>query len=373
MHTLTSRVHHAVVALTAVLLALLGSAVLATPSASAGPPPPPAQPPGLDHFLCFTAVDPGAAAPGFLPPGAIDLKNQFWKKGMAVGVGPVDMHCNPTAKVMQNAAGGPVTTFPSNSPDYHLLCLAIVAPNSVARHVKVTDQFGTFYLTADPPKDLCLPSLKSLSSPPIPWPPTAATVPPPEIAPNHFTCFDVVPNTLGPTVPTIPAVTSVADEFVHALGGPSATFPVQVDPVPDMLCLPTQKTVSVTVGTKVKKTVYKITNARAHLLCFPVTETPFLSPVFDSNQFNLKGAPVDIVPPTVTPYAESICLPSYKVLLPLGVGGPGGQSPVWRVRSGRSRPSTSERHCTRRSLPSPGSVTLRTPVTWTHGGSTLAG
>lgn len=316
MHTPTSRARALIVALSAVSIAVLGSATLAATSAAAKNPPPPAQPPGLDHFLCFTAVDPGAAAPGFLPPGAISLKNQFWTTGMSVAVGSVDMHCNPTEKVIQNAAGGPLTTFPSNSPDYHLLCLQIAAPNAVARHVLVTDQFGTFYLTANPPKDLCLPSLKTLSAPPIPWPPTAATVPPTEIAPNHFTCFDVTPNTLGKTVPTIPPVVSVADEFVHVLAGPSATVPVQVNPVPDMLCLPTQKTVAVTVGTKTKKTVYKITNKTAHLLCFPVNETPFISPVFDSNQFALKGAPVDIVPPTVTPFAESLCLPSYKKLMP---------------------------------------------------------
>jgi len=315
MHNQASRTRRAVLTLVALSLAVLGSITLAGSSASAGNPPPPAQPPGLDHFLCFTAVDPGTVAPGFYPPGATNLKNQFWTKGLPVFVGPVDMHCNPTEKIVQNAAGTPPQTFPSNSPDYHLLCLQIQVATSAPKNVRVTDQFGTYYLTATTPKDLCLPSLKTLTAPPIPWPPTAATVPATEVAPNHFTCFNVVPSTVGATVPTIPALTSVADEFIHALGGPAATQPIQVDPAPNMLCLPTQKTESVTVGTKTKKTVYKITNKTAHLLCFPVTETPFISPVFDSNQFNTTGAPVLIKPSVTTPFAESLCLPSYKKLL----------------------------------------------------------
>ena len=319
MHTSTSRSRRAILALAAVSLAVLGSVSLAGSTASAAKnPPPPAQPPGLDHFLCFTAVDPGAAAPGFIPPGAVNLKNQFWKKGLPVGVGQVDMHCNPTEKDVQNTPGGPLQNFPSNSPDFHLLCLSIQAPTTVPENVLVTDQFGTYYLTATTAKDLCLPSLKTLVAPPIPWPPAPGTVPATEIAPNHFTCFNVTPSTLGQTVPTIPALTAVADEFIHTLAGPAATVPVQVSPNPNLLCLPTQKTVAVVVvgTTKVKKTIYRITNKTAHLLCFPVNETPFVSPVYDSNQFNLKGAPVVITPPAGTPSAESLCLPSYKKLLP---------------------------------------------------------
>jgi hypothetical protein len=318
MQTFNSRARKAILALAAVSLVVLGSVTLVGSTASAAKAPPaPAQPPRLDHFLCFTATDP-STPPAFVPPGAIELKNQFWMKGKSVVVGTVDMHCNPTEKVVQSVAGGPTQTFPSKSPDYHLLCLSIAAPNSPPENVLVTDQFGTFYLTATTPRDLCLPSLKTLTAPPIPWPPKASTVPPTEIAPDHFACFNVVPSTLGRTVPTIPAVTAVGDEFIHALDGPSATLPVQVNPVPDLLCLPTQKTVSITVTTngrtKVEKTVYKITDKTAHLLCFPVTETPFISPVFDSNQFNLKGAPVVIAPPS-TQYPESLCLPSYKKLL----------------------------------------------------------
>lgn len=315
MHRVTSRVRGSLLVLLVGSFAVLGSVMLTgTGVSAAGNPPAPAQPPGLDHFLCFTAVDP-AAAPAFPPPGAVSLKNQFWKKGMSVAVGTIDMHCNPTEKIVQNASGGPPTTFPSNSPDYHLLCLSIVVPSATRENVMVTDQFGTYYLTATTPKDLCLPSLKTLTAPPIPWPPTPATVPATEVAPDHFTCFHVTPDTQGTTVPTIPAVTKVADEFVHALAGPAAALQVQVDPVPSLLCLPTQKTVSVTVGTRTKKTVYKITDKTAHLLCFPVTETPFVSPVFDSNQFNVKGAPVVITPPAGTQYPESLCLPSYKNLL----------------------------------------------------------
>ena len=53
--------------------------------------------------------------------------------------------------------------------------------------------------------------------------------------------------------------------------------------------------------------------------------------------------------------------------------GRSGQSPWWPLRSGSSSPGTMARLWTRRSRPSPGSVTPRTPVTWIHGGSTLAG
>jgi len=76
-------------------------------------------------------------------------------------------------------------------------------------------------------------------------------------------------------------------------------IPVQIGP-PTELCVPTQKTV---------KTVVKapITNPAGHLLCFQVTPTPVISPIWDKNQFGVGS--LDIAK------TSTLCLPSDKKLI----------------------------------------------------------
>ena len=74
----------------------------------------------------------------------------------------------------------------------------------------------------------------------------------------------------------------------------------QVSPVPQELCLPTQKTV-LTTGK-----VYKIINPAMHLLCFPVSPTP-VHLAWDENQFGT--AKVNIL------HTQWLCPPSTKTIV----------------------------------------------------------
>jgi hypothetical protein len=73
----------------------------------------------------------------------------------------------------------------------------------------------------------------------------------------------------------------------------------QVNPVPAELCLPTEKILP-------SGKVFKIINPALHLLCFPVSPTPIISPVFDENQFGTRTV-------TISP-ARWLCVPSTKKL-----------------------------------------------------------
>lgn len=255
----------------------------------------PTQPPGLNHFLCYSVTSlsgSGTTQPGFTPPAKVELLNQFSTKEFRPTFGAVDIHCNPAVKVITSSTGTQ-QSYPLVSPDYHLLCFAIKATQSPNTHlVKVTNQFGTAELRAGAPTQLCLPSLKSLATPPSFAPPAAG-----EIVPDHFTCYPVA--YVGTARFSPPGAVSVGDEFDNL-----TPTPVQVGS-PTSLCLPTQKTVfSATGGT----TVTPITNAVAHLLCFSVSPTPFPStPVWDQNQFGVGGFTVHAT--------KSLCLPSFKTLV----------------------------------------------------------
>jgi hypothetical protein len=68
---------------------------------------------------------------------------------------------------------------------------------------------------------------------------------------------------------------------------------------PVKLCVPTQKTVG--------GTVTPIKNPRAHLLCFAVSQTPRITPIWDQNQFGVGEL-------TIGP-TQTLCLPSFKTLI----------------------------------------------------------
>jgi hypothetical protein len=231
-------------------------------------------PPPVDHHLCYVAT-------GKYPiPNGVELFNQFAPGGFRPKIGTVAFHCNPVAKTIIQTG----QTFPITNPAAHLLCFHMTAPKQATHEVQVTNQFGTGTLVTGQPNLLCLPTWKSLTGPPnmkAPQPPGL----------SHFTCYPVkeLPGTAGYNPPPI----LLQDEF--------APKPVQVKvgSVPQELCLPTKKV----IGTQVSPILNPIT----HLLCFPVSQTPIMSPVFDQNQFGTE--PVTIV------RTRWLCLPSTKKVI----------------------------------------------------------
>ena len=225
----------------------------------------------VDHQLCYTA-----AGKYKIPPN-IELFNQFSPKGFTPKVGPVAIHCNPVIKTLPTGQ-----VFGVTNPAAHLLCFGISAAQQPTPEVVVTNQFGSGTLIPGQPNLLCLPSWKSLTGPPkqsAPQPPGL----------SHFTCYPVqeVAGTAGYKPP--PGI-KLRDEFAK---GPVA---VRVSPIPQELCLPTKKIVG--------KTTSPIVNAITHLLCFPVTKTPIVSPIWDKNQFGTAKLAVQLT--------KWLCVPSTK-------------------------------------------------------------
>ena len=231
-------------------------------------------PPPVDHQLCY-----GAASTGFNIPAGIRLVNQFSPNGFVPTIThkPV-LHCNPTMKILPTGQ-----VFPITNPNAHLVCYNIKPPSTQPTPtVQVTNQFGTGTLIPSQPNLLCVPSWKSLTGPPGKTPKT-----PPGL--NHFTCYPV---TLAPgTPPYNPPPVMLQDEFAPA------PVNAQVAPVPTELCLPTEKILP-------SGKVFPIINPTLHLLCFPVTPTPIISPVFDENQFGTRKVTIS--------QTRWLCVPSTK-------------------------------------------------------------
>jgi len=255
---------------TAVVVLGTGGVVASVAAASPGRA---AQPPPVDHQLCY-----GASATGSKIPSGIVLKNQFSPNGFKPKITKAVAHCNPVAKKLPSGK-----LFKITNPNAHLLCYQLTAAKQPTPTVVVTNQFGSAKLTTGQPNLLCLPSWKSLTGPPhhkVPQPPRL----------NHFTCYPV--KVAGGAYH--PPAVMLKDEF--AAQPVSAT----VNPVPVELCLPTEKIVG--------KHDFKIINAAAHLLCFPVSPTPIKPTVWDQNQFGNEK--VKIIRTT------TLCLPSAKQVVP---------------------------------------------------------
>ncbi len=296
------------VALAFALAIIATGSAFAIGSTASALPAPPAQPPGLDHFLCYNASTPAGTTFPVIPsqlmsqfPGAINITQTS---------ATVDLHCNPATKKVKSASGA-VTKYKAMSPSWHLLCVAIDTSQSPDTHVvKVSDQFGEAKLTTGPPSQFCLPSLKTLTQSPSGAP--VFTPPGPnEVTPDHFTCYTIENQTGGQPFTEIPPVVKVKDQFN------TRPVRVQIGP-PTMLCLPTQKTLE--SGPNAGQ-VTPITNATAHLLCFQVSgvPTPTVGTVFDENQFNQQPFNPQAPGPGYTPIeigsVSSLCLPSYKKLI----------------------------------------------------------
>jgi hypothetical protein len=250
----------------AVVMAATAGAVAGVAAAS---PPSAAAAAAIDHQLCYNAK--GA----FKPPPPVMLANQFSTFMPAIGTFAV--HCNPVVKTT------PTGTFGINNPNAHLACWSITEPTQPAHVVQVANQFGTGILATGQPNFLCLPTWKSLTGPPKMKPNQ-----PPGL--SHFTCYPVSEQGGSYKPPAL----MLQDEFALK------PVPAKVNPVPQELCLPTQKTV-LTTGK-----VYKIINPVMHLLCFAVSSTP-RRPAWDENQFGTSK--VSILP------TKWLCLPSTKKII----------------------------------------------------------
>ena len=263
-----------------VRLALLGTVLafgaadmvvgVATASPHRAPPP-------VDHQLCY-----GASSTAFKIPGGVRLINQFSPNGFVPAINPKPaLHCNPTVKILPTGQ-----VFKITNPNAHLVCFSIKPPSTqLTPTVSVTNQFGTATLIPSQPNLLCVPSWKSLTGPPGKTPTT-----PPGL--NHFTCYPVK---LAPgSKPYNPPPVMLQDEFAKA------PVNARVSPVPAELCLPTEKILR-------SGKVFRIINPTLHLLCFPVTPTPIISPVFDENQFGTRKVAIS--------QTRWLCVPSTKKLV----------------------------------------------------------
>jgi hypothetical protein len=240
-------------------------------AATASASPSVLQPPTVDHQLCYTA-----SSPAFKIPAGIRLVDQFSTKGFVPTIRhtPV-VHCNPTVKILPTGQ-----VFPITNPNAHLLCFPIAESVQPTPAVTVTNQFGQAVLIPQQPNRLCVPSWKSLTGPPGQTPKT-----PPGL--NHFTCYPVQVASGGYNPPPVMLQDEFAPKPVNA----------KVGPVPQELCLPTKKILP-------SGKVFPIINAAMHLLCFPVTRTPVISPVFDENQFGTRKVAIHAT--------ASLCVPSTK-------------------------------------------------------------
>lgn len=264
-------------ALGAIALATTGLVVVRSPSTVS------ATPNTLDHFLCYSAS--AVTASSFTPPATVKIKNVLQPSLTTVGVGAINLHCNPTMKQVVNPTGQ-ATTFPINNPNDHLLCWNVHG-TSAPTVLSITNQFGTATMSAGTLAELCLPSWKSLTGPP-----NQTTSTPPGL--DHFACYPLSP-TSTTTGFTPPGSVGVSDEFSSAI----TTVTVGAA---QLLCVPTTKVANGAVYSPSSATDQSLT-------CFSVTKTPMVTPVYDQNQFG--QGPITIVS---TSY---LCLPSTVTIAPV--------------------------------------------------------
>lgn len=275
----------AVSTLVAALFVALPARAVAEDAALPGPTGP------LDHFLCYTAVSvPSTVVPGFKPPAAVLLKNQFNPNGYPARLRVVTTHCNPVEKRLRTGE-----VFKVQNPSWHLVCWSMVAGTSAKTPVvQAENQFGTAVLTTAPPDRLCLPSLKSEKTPP-----SFGAPGPNEVRPDHFSCYRVAYPAGTPRF-TPPPNVRLRDQFTP----PGTSFVAKIG-APTRICLPTSKTLP-TGGEPTP-----ITNPTEHLVCFAVTGTnPATLPrtVYDLNQFGTGAV-------QVTARSQELCLPTLKRLI----------------------------------------------------------
>ena len=236
-------------------------------SASSTPPP-------VDHQLCY------AAAGVFQIPAGVPIRiiDQFNPNGYIAQVsGKSGLLCNPVKKMLPTGK-----IFGVTNPRAHLVCFPeTTAKSQPTPPVVVTNQFGKAVLQpVQKPNSLCVPSWKSLTGPPNIKPTT-----PPGL--NHFSCYAVKVLSGGYKVP---GGIKLQDEFTKT------GVQVDINPIPVELCLPAEKIIG--------KQVFPMINPVKHLLCFPVSKTPTVNPVWAENQFGTSKMNVIVT--------KRLCVPSTK-------------------------------------------------------------
>jgi hypothetical protein len=243
--------------------ALVGGLTVSTTPAGAQTGAPP------QHYLCYKAT----AKAGFKVPKGIRLINSLAPNGFVPTFGPANLHCNPTVKDVPGAQ------YEITSPTWHFLGWELTTKQPSAR-VTATNQFGTAKLVATSPTELLVPSWKSLTGPPN----ESTNTPPGE---DHYTCYPVT-YAKGSAQYSAPSPVMVQDEFASGL----VTVTVGV---PKLLCLPTEKILPTGATSP-------INNPNLNYVCFQVSKTPILSPVYDQNQFG-QG-------PVTIKATKTLCLPT---------------------------------------------------------------
>ncbi len=127
------------------------------------------QPPGLDHYTCYSVANAANMPP---PPSPVGLQDQFNKvvRGQQTTtettLGPPNLFCLPTLKTLSPLAGPePPTLF---HPLDHLTCYPVVAETGAGKPAggRVTDQnqFGAGLVKIGSLRELCVPSLKTVDN-----------------------------------------------------------------------------------------------------------------------------------------------------------------------------------------------------------------
>ena len=115
----------------------------------------------VDHFKCYK-IEVTLGTPGFMPQQVL-LADQFLDREFTV-VKPTRL-CNPVEKTVFDATGLPSVITPINNPDNHLMCykleeIADIKPQKF--NVWTDNQFGPEALDVKKPKELCVPSIKTV-------------------------------------------------------------------------------------------------------------------------------------------------------------------------------------------------------------------
>ncbi len=117
-----------------------------------------AQPPGLNHFTCYSVTYLPGSAP-FKVPGTVSLRDEFAPKAVTVKVGAPELLCLPTEKIITSSTGS--KTYRIINAAEHLLCFA-VSKTPIKSPVFDLNQFGFGKVTIKQTSTLCLPSLKKV-------------------------------------------------------------------------------------------------------------------------------------------------------------------------------------------------------------------
>ena len=222
-----------------------------------------AAPSGLDHFKCYVAEQPQ------LQPRSVGLDDQFGQ--FDAQVVSTRQLCNPVSKnngrVLNRSA--------------HLVCYETrdLGPIPFApRVVRVSNQFGIRELSVVSPATLCVPSLKRKGAG------AAPTGTNPELVLDHFRCYDVKPLASRKTVKLVDQFKTTKTKVLRIV----------------RLCNP------------VRKNVTPVRRAKAHLVCYSISEPPFQPlAVTVRNQFGVAGMRVRTW--------QLLCLPSLKqIVTPAG-------------------------------------------------------